>query len=85
MSATIMEGRLLAALLADTALAQQGFTSVISATGGVVIERRGHCFGLWRWNHGMFNFVAAGYSESSAEMETVAEALHFTRQRCLAA
>ncbi len=84
MSATIMEARLLAALQADQLIAQRGCQATVAAGGGVAIERRGHHLGLWRWDNGTFTFLAAGYTETSAAMETVAEAVHFTRQRFFA-
>ena len=79
-----MEGQLLAELQADGALLQQGCTADRTAPNGVRIDRRGHHVGIWHWRQGVFAFTPAGYGESTIEVETVAEAVLFTRLRLAA-
>ncbi len=84
MSQTIMEGRLLAGLNGDADLIARGCAALPAPTGGVAVERRGHHLGLWRWASGTFQFTPAGYGEPTVQADTVAEALHHTRERVLA-
>lgn len=81
MTAKAMEARLLAAFAEDPALTALGGEALAADGGGVAIERRGHHVALWRWNNGMFSMILAGYAESTAELETVAEVVQFTRAR----
>jgi hypothetical protein len=81
MSAVIMEGQLASRLRSDSVLSQRGCTAARAATGGVTIERRGHHLGVWHWRQGIFAYTPAGYGEPTVEVETVAEAVRYTRER----
>jgi len=81
MTSGIMDARLIEAFRADSTFVALGGDAFTAEGGGVAIERRGHHVALWRWNNGMFSLILAGYLESAAEMETVAEVVYFTRAR----
>lgn len=83
MSATIMEGRLNAALGADAEFAVRGYATVALPSGGIAIERNGTTLGLWNWLNGRFELRIPGEAEAAATAETVAEAVHFSRSRII--
>lgn len=79
MSTAIMQYQLLAAFNADTGLAEAGVTA-IDTVHGVALEHDGHFRGIWQWRHGAFTFTAAGYNEPAISVDTVAEAVIYTRR-----
>ncbi len=80
MSTTIMEAQLRDALDRDRELAVRG-CAFTPAAGGIVIERRGATVGVWQWRNGGFELHVPGDGEPLTKVETVAEAVHHTRER----
>ena len=81
MSATIMEGQLVMALATDSALGAAGVVVNAARGSGVEILVRGDTVGHWRWRKGVFAFTRAGELDASREVDTVAEAVHYTRDQ----
>lgn len=80
MSTAIMERQLLDGLAADRVLASNGYTAGASPTGsGVIVERQGYVRGLWHWQNGAFVLTAPGSHSPAVEVETLAEAIRYTR------
>jgi hypothetical protein len=80
MSTTIMEAQLRDALDRDRELAVRGCATA-SGPAGIAVERRGTPLGVWQWRNGGFELRLAGEGEAVTKVETVAEAVHHTRER----
>ncbi|MDX2155008.1 MAG: hypothetical protein SFW09_00745 [Hyphomicrobiaceae bacterium] len=80
MSTTIMEAQLKDALDRDRDLAARGCYAAITPPSGVVVERRGRMLATWHWRSGGFELHRPGTSDPVVKVETVAEALHRTRE-----
>lgn len=80
MSIGIMERQLLRGINADGHLASRGITAQNPPAGGVVVARRGHVRGTWAWENGAFVLTVAGAAAPAVEVETVAEAVQYTRE-----
>lgn len=79
MPATIMERRLIEVLRADRELAGLGCDAQGEVGNGVVVTRRGHLIGIWRWTGDTFDFVPGGYSTPTIRHASVKAALDHTR------
>lgn len=43
----------------------RGYAITIGPCGGVIIDRRGHVRGIWRYNGEKYSWTPAGYSEAT--------------------
>ncbi len=82
MSTAIMERQLLDGLSADSDLARKGYAATAGPAGSgvVVIERLGNVHGIWHWQNGVFVLTVAGAAGPAVEVETLAEAIRYTRE-----
>lgn len=78
MSSSIMETQLIRALQIEPELARRSCTITADATAGVLISRGGRSRGVWAWEDGLFAFTPHGETAPAVEVETVAEAVHYT-------
>lgn len=80
MSTTIMEAHLCDAMNADPELLALGFVAARNAAAsGVIVSGRGGTAGVWHWRNGTFELEVAG--AVIVALETVAEAVRYTRER----
>lgn len=79
MPTAIMETRLAEALAADRELAGLGCEAEGEIGNGVIVTRRGHLIGIWRWTGVTFDFVPGGYSTPTIRHASVKAALDHTR------
>ena len=84
MSAAIMEAQLRDALRADRRLAAQGWQAEERQAGGVAVGRAGIVAGVWHWRNGAFE-VVTDRAGPGAALDTVAEAVKYTRDHLCAA
>lgn len=80
MSTGIMEKQLLRGLNADSGFAATGCTAQIAPSGGVTLSRMGHVRAIWSWQSGAFVLTVPGSRKPRIEVETVAEAVRYSRE-----
>ncbi len=78
-STTIMEEGLLKSLRSDPDLARRGCVATPLTPGGVAIEVHGQRRGQWAWRAGAFGYTRTDATAADIVVETIAEALHYTR------
>jgi hypothetical protein len=83
MSAAVMEEQLLVALGTDADLSAAGCAAEAASPVGIIVRRGMHYRGAWAWQHGVYSFTPAGYSEATLNAQTIDEALAVTRQIAL--
>lgn len=81
MSTGIMERQLLRGLTADSGFMSTGCTAQIAPSGGVTLSRNGHVRATWTWQNGAFVLTASGSRSPRIEVETVAEAVRYSREQ----
>lgn len=64
------------------AASQRQMTAELS-NGTILIERRGHLRGLWRFADAQFEWIPAGYNEPTFTTPSVEEAAAYTRASIL--
>jgi hypothetical protein len=79
MSMANMERRLLEALQGDTRLKALNCEAHRQEGSGLVVSRRGHLLGIWRWERGAFAFTPGGYTLPTVRHRTIEDALAHTR------
>jgi|LNFM01.1.fsa_nt_gb hypothetical protein len=80
MATAIMEAQLRDALNADRDLTARGAKAAERQPSGVAIERGPNVLGIWHWRRGQFELTIGG-SGPVVTVETVAEAVRYTRER----
>ncbi len=55
-------------------LKRHGFSVVVSETGDVIVDKRGHVRGVWRSKAGQLEWTPAGYNEAQLFAADVGEA-----------
>jgi hypothetical protein len=81
MSTTIMEAQLRDAIDRDRDLAVRGCQSVLRPSGGIAVERHTAVVGIWHWRNGGFELRLPSQDDPAIKVDTVAEAVHYTRER----
>ena len=80
MSAAIMEGLLRDTINGDRFLAARDCRVRDEEAHGVAVEMAGALKGTWHWRNGCFELVV-GASATTVAVDTVAEALLYTREQ----
>lgn len=80
MATAIMEGQLREVLNGDSILASRRCVARAGLTSGVEVECQGTVLGIWHWRNGVFELVGPDAPGEAVALETVAEALYYTRE-----
>ncbi len=80
MATAIMEAQLRDALNTDRDLTARGARAAERQPSGVAIERGQNVLGIWHWRGGQFE-LHVGRTGPVATVETVAEAVRYTREQ----
>lgn len=80
MATAIMEGQLREVLNGDRILVTRDCVARAVQPSGVEVDCRGVTMGVWRWRNGVFELARTDGSGASVAVETVAEALYYTRE-----